>query len=172
MSAATSRAFLAALAIGACSEQHVPPRTFVADGSVLEGDAFAGGTPAPCSPDGADTMIVGPEPGCVEAAIQGEPFDGDPPSNGHRVRFVDATEGALEVELALRVQCRPDRDATWEVGWLTHDCVRELIGGRCVEEWSEVRPIAIDPRDEDHVFEARVHGERATAHFTLCARAP
>ncbi len=165
-----ARALATALLLSGCYDQHVEPRTFVADGSVLAGDAFTGASPSSCFPRGADTVVIGPGPGCVEASVQGEPFEIGLPATGRPIRFVDATEGALRVTLELRVQCVPSREGGWEITWLVDACDSgPLTGGGCAEEWGPLLPVAFDAMSAGGVLEALVAGDRAVAHFTACA---
>ncbi|MBX3273049.1 MAG: hypothetical protein KF729_22490 [Sandaracinaceae bacterium] len=173
MTVGRGAALATALLAAGCFDQHVEPRTWVADGAVVTGDAFTGSSPSTCFPRGADTLVIGPDPGCVEASIEAGPFEGGSPSAGRAVRFVDATGGLLDVTLDLRMRCEPSREGSWEVTWLVDACDRGLLtGGGCVEEWSSRVTVEFDAMSEGGVLEALVAGDRAVAHFSACAVSP
>lgn len=90
-----------------CVGEPPPPRTFTSDPDRASQLAF---DPSRCFPEGADTIAVGPEPGCVDALVRGEPFaDEDHPlltATGRPMRVViDGDPETLDVQIDVAHDC-------------------------------------------------------------------
>lgn len=160
---------LAAIACSGCYDAHVEPRTFAPDGSVWEGDAFTATSPSHCFPWGADTVVIGPTPGCVEVTVEGEGDGLDPiPASGRPIRFVDATGEDVDVSLDMQPSCPDSPTNIYMVTWLQEYCYRgESRQGECRIE--ERTPLPFDALAEDGILEALVGGRDLTVRFFACA---
>ncbi len=154
-----------------CYSVHTEPRTYTLDGSVPPGDALTATSPSPCFPLGADTVLLGPEPGCVEVTIDGVGDGVDPiPARGTPLRFVDATGTDLDITLRMQPQCRAST-RHYMVTWLQHYCNRgPSVGGRCGDVVvSPPLELPFDELAQDGILEALVGGEGVAIHFMACA---
>lgn len=153
-----------------CFEAHREPRTLTVDGSVPPDDALTASAPSRCFPSGADTVLIGPEPGCIETTVPGigDGLDSHPAS-GTPLRFVDMTGAELDVLLTIEERC-PDR-SIYMVTWLQEHCDHgQFVQGECSPEIPEPpHAVAFDELAEDGLLEALVGGEGVAIHFRACA---
>lgn len=161
-----------------------PPRLFAGpDASSAEVSQIDPTAPGRCLPEGADTIVVGPLPGCVRAEIDPAPFQlgeaGHPifAAHGRPLRVVNLGED-LVVDLYFSSACDPERVREelrgWQVFHYHEDCRAELTGGACEPSGGRSMPRphdawAYDGRTSEH----RLAGhDDVTLIVEACAHAP
>lgn len=156
--------------LAGCGEVRTEPRTYTLDGSVPPGDAFTATSPSACFPSGADTVLVGPEPGCLGVTIDGL-GDGQDliPAQGTPLRFVNMTDGQLDVTLEMQAQCGASTNH-YMVTWLQEHCDRgQSYSSRCGEGPSRIVELPFEELAQDGILEALVGGDGVAIHFIACA---
>lgn len=158
---------LVALVACACSSPRAPG-LFVRDGAVLEDGSLTASSASPCLPDGADTLIAGPEVGCVSAVIEAEGETGLVVRGARPLRVVDRTPPSLSVEVVFELLCESDEE--FSLFFLETECDRGTsIQGRCNPGVLEREHIPFDVVEGGHdgVLEMYFAGN-ATARFSAC----
>ncbi len=162
---------LLSLLISGCYEVRTEPRTLTLDGSIPPVDALTGTSPSACFPTGADTLLLGPEPGCLEVTIGGSGDGEDPiPARGTPLRMVNTNTSELQVRLELQSRCGSST-SPYMVTWLQEHCDRgQSVVGQCGDEPpDDVVEVPFDELAQDGILEALVGGEGVSIHFTACA---
>lgn len=159
----TGLLLLGSLGLLGCFESHRLPRRFVRDGAIVDAEPAV----PSCFDRVVDTIVVGDEPGCVDAMIRGQGTFTSIPASGSPVRIVDASAG-LEIEIFVAPRCDASpSDIDIGVTWFDELCERgESVSGTC--PGFAAHRVSFGDISSDSVLEARIAGEGAVVLLTVC----